>query len=120
MAETSGPTGLEPVALALILCDYVHIDPATGRRTILGTFYALEAASFPTTYPKMAVYAALTDGRGRIPITIRLVDVDELGPPLWEDTEDVEFGDPHLVEEISTEVLDATFPVPLAFTGCNS
>jgi hypothetical protein len=29
--------GLEPVALAMVVCDAIHIDPATGKRFLLGT-----------------------------------------------------------------------------------
>ena len=57
----------------------------------------------------MSVYAALTDGRGRIPITIRLIDVDDQLPPIWADTQDVDFSNPRRVKEIAIEILDTPF-----------
>ena len=109
MGKQRGATGLEPVCLALVLCDYVHIDPITSRRSMLGAFYEIDSPRFPMVYPKMAVYVAVTDGRGKIPLTIRMIDVDESDEPIWSDTQDVNFEDPQRVKELVIEILNVPF-----------
>lgn len=62
-----------PYPLALMLCDASWEDPATGKRTILGSFSYLQARSFPALYPVVGVYAAITERPtgSRSPPTIR-------------------------------------------------
>jgi len=47
--------------LAWITCDGVHIDPATGKHTILGVFANIKAQRFPVTHPFMVWFLTLTD-----------------------------------------------------------
>jgi hypothetical protein len=56
-----------------VLCDAVHRDRATGKSTILGTFSAVSAAEFPTSF-SLSVYYAITDAKGEFPVTFRIVD----------------------------------------------
>jgi len=109
MAANGKRTGLEPTVLALVVCDSVHIDPITGKYVLLGTFTEIESPDFPFVFPKMAIYVALTDGRGRLSVTIRLVDVDEEREPLWSDTQEVDSDDPRKVTELAIEALDTPF-----------
>lgn len=73
----SQPGSLAPYSLAMIVCDAVWVDPATGKRTILGTFSALGAHSFPVRQPTMAVYFSLSDHEGPARVRLRLTDVDD-------------------------------------------
>src|SRR5438093_5222055 len=83
------------VVLAMILCDNIHRDPATGKFFILGTYSFLGVADqFPWTHPIILVYVALTDGRGPVPLRLRLIDVDEENPPIFETEETIDFDDP--------------------------
>lgn len=43
------------------MCDGVHIDPATGKHTLLGVFSNLKAREFPITHPYMVWFMTLTD-----------------------------------------------------------
>lgn len=43
------------------MCDNVHIDPATGKHYILGTFSNLRARSFPMKHPRMVWFLTLTE-----------------------------------------------------------
>ena len=55
--------------LAWITCDGVHIDPATGKHTILGVFSNIKASAFPVVHPYMIWFLTLTDvspGRHKI------------------------------------------------------
>lgn len=47
--------------LAWLTCDGVHIDPATGKHTILGVFSNIKAQRFPVTHPFMIWFLTLTD-----------------------------------------------------------
>lgn len=63
----------EPYCLAMVLCDHVHRDSATGKATILGTFSVLRASEFPASI-SMHIYAAITDGLGPTALMVRIVD----------------------------------------------
>jgi hypothetical protein len=41
----------KPQLLAWLLCDAVHIDPGTGKHTILGVFSNIMAKRFPVVHP---------------------------------------------------------------------
>ncbi|MEJ1972263.1 MAG: hypothetical protein WDM96_07305 [Lacunisphaera sp.] len=47
--------------LAWITCDGVHIDPASGKHTILGVFSNIKAMAFPVMHPYMVWFLTLTD-----------------------------------------------------------
>lgn len=51
----------KPSLLAWITCDGVHIDPASGKHTILGVFSNIKARSFPVMHPYMVWFLTLTD-----------------------------------------------------------
>src|SRR5438128_5805721 len=80
--DSSQPMGYQaPYPLAMIICEGIWHDPNSGKRTLLGCLSVLNVRKFPATRPVIAVYAAVTDGRGQIPITLRLVDADEEDEP---------------------------------------
>lgn len=62
----------EPYCLAMVLCDSVYQDPATGKFTLLGTFSTVGAKNFPTK-TRFCVYCAVTDGLGKSEIKLKLV-----------------------------------------------
>ncbi len=51
----------KPQVLAWLTCDGVHIDPATGKHTILGIFSNIHARQFPFTHPYMVWFLTLSD-----------------------------------------------------------
>jgi len=51
----------KPQLLAWLLCDGVHIDPSSGKHTILGVFSNIMAKRFPVTHPHMVWFMTLTD-----------------------------------------------------------
>jgi hypothetical protein len=53
--------GSKPQLLAWLLCDGVHIDPSSGKHTILGVFSNIMAKRFPVTHPHMVWFMTLTD-----------------------------------------------------------
>ena len=65
----------KPSLLAWITCDGVHIDPASGKHTILGVFSNIKARSFPVVHPYMVWFLTLTDvqpGKHRIKMAMGL------------------------------------------------
>jgi len=101
-----------PDVLAMILAEVVHPDSATGKFSILGTYNAIGAASFPHRHPYLAVYLALTDGRGETPMTMRLIDADEEREPVFESETTLNFDDPTEVIELTFFQDNIVFPQP--------
>ncbi|HEV3255726.1 MAG TPA: hypothetical protein VG013_02480 [Gemmataceae bacterium] len=112
MSEGSvvGPAGQVPYALAMVICDAIWTDPYTLKHTILGTFSAVSGHRFPLTVPVLGVYIALTDGNGKIPIKLRLIDADEELDSLFESEVEVEFTTPLAVHELKFMAQGITFP----------
>ena len=52
---------VKPQLLTWIICDAVHIDPATGKHYLLGCFTNLRARQFPAIHPRMIWFLTLTD-----------------------------------------------------------
>ena len=103
---------LPPICLALIICDAIWTDRSTGKRTILGTFSNIFSRSFPAQHPVLSVHCSLTDGHGETDILLKLVDVDEIDPPLLEQESKISFGDPRMICEMDAFFSGLTFPHP--------
>jgi hypothetical protein len=72
----------KPQLLAWLLCDGVHIDPGSGKHTILGVFSNIMAKHFPVVHPHMVWFMTLTDvagGAHRLKISMGL-DPTEMKP----------------------------------------
>lgn len=55
------------------MCDGVHMDPGTGKHTILGVFSNIRGRQFPLTHPYMVWFITLTDvaaGKHRAKISL--------------------------------------------------
>lgn len=55
------PVQSKPQLLAWMTCDGVHIDPASGKHTILGVFSSIRARQFPVVHPFMIWFLTITD-----------------------------------------------------------
>ena len=56
-------------------CDGVHIDPASGKHTILGVFSSIRARQFPVVHPFMIWFLTVSDcapGKHTMKISIGL------------------------------------------------
>lgn len=65
----------KPQLLAWLTCDGVHIDPGTGKHTILGVFSNIKAHRFPVAHPFMIWFLTISDcapGEHRIRISMGL------------------------------------------------
>ena len=106
------PGSLTPYPLAMVICDGAWRDPYTGKWTLIGTFSIIGGEAFPLAHPILTVYVALTDGRGKFPIKIQLVDVDEIEEPLLEMEQESEFSDQRVVGELVFQASGVMFPAP--------
>ena len=65
----------KPQLLAWLTCDGVHVDPGSGKHTILGIFSNIDAREFPVTHPFMIWFLSITDcapGQHRLRISMGL------------------------------------------------
>lgn len=100
----------EPYCLAMVLCDAIHRDQATGKFTILGTFSTLGAGDYPADL-LCFVYFAITDGQGKVSVSIRIVessaDLTDEGAVIFESKAmQVDFQDPLMVLEVAVMIVD--------------
>jgi hypothetical protein len=99
-----------PDVLALLVCDQIITDRLTGKQSLIGMFSTIHSARYPVLHPQLAVYVALTDGRGKTPLTIRIVDADDSRPPLVQGTGVVEFRDPRMIANLALQFHGLRFP----------
>jgi hypothetical protein len=101
----------KPQLLAWLTCDAVHIDPGSGKHTILGIFSNIQARQFPVTHPFMIWFMTLTDcapGPHRLRISMGL---DDASPhPLLE--RPFESESPLDRINLINEIRNLTFPQP--------
>jgi hypothetical protein len=101
-----------PYPLAMVVCDAIWRDPGTGKQTLLGLFSTIHASEFPTVHPIMALHIALTDGHGKTPIRVRLIDASEQHDPLFEQEQEVEFQDPRVTVNVDIHLSGLRFEAP--------
>jgi hypothetical protein len=99
-----------PDVLSLIVCDQIITDRVTGKVSLIGMFAAVHAPRFPVSHPQICVYVALTDGHGKTPITIRIVDANDARRPIVEGKGIVEFKDPRMIANLALQFHGLTFP----------
>ena len=101
----------KPNLLCWLTCDGVHIDPASGKHTILGIFSNIRAHQFPVTHPFMVWFLTVTDcaaGPHRMKISLGL---DATNPtPLIE--RPFESQGPLQRINLINEINHLTFPEP--------
>lgn len=101
----------KPQLLAWLTCDGVHIDPGTGKHTILGVFSNIEARQFPITHPFMIWFLTLSDCAPG-PHTLRIsMSLDALQPQPMIERHFESHSPLHRINLIN-EIRNLTFPVP--------
>lgn len=105
-------TFLKPDVLSLLVCDQILIDRLTGKTSLIGMFSTIGAARFPVRHPQLCVFASLTDGRGKTPLELAIVDAEDARPPIVSGTATVEFKDPRAVACLNLHFNGLVFPEP--------
>lgn len=103
---------IPPYPLAMVVCDSIWRDPSSGKSTILGTFSAIAGSDFPLTIPEIGVYIALTDGHGKVPLKLQLIDIKDEQVVLHVAEGELTFEDPRSVAELAFHLSDITFREP--------
>lgn len=101
----------KPQVLVWITCDGVHIDPSSGKHTILGVFSNVRARQFPVVHPFMIWFLTISDvpaGQHKIRISMGL-DPTNLTPLI-----DRPFESQSPLQRINliNEIRNLTFPAP--------
>ncbi len=65
-----------PIVLGLTLCDYVVVEEKTRKVSLIGTFAAIAASSFPAMAQPFSVFVVLTDGLGDATIELVITRLD--------------------------------------------
>ena len=112
MAEDNRPptAGLEPIVLAMVVCDQIYMDPQTAKKSLLGIFHGLCAAQFQATVPFMSLFLVLTGGKGKIPIKINLIDAEEVRGPVMTVDVEMDLVEPRAVGELGLGLGPIIFP----------
>jgi hypothetical protein len=100
-----------PYVLSMIICDSVYVEAGTGKQAIIGCFGSIGSPIFPALHPSMMLFAELSDGRGDVPLTIRLVDVDD-EKELFSAKAVIPNSDPLAVSVLAVEIRGVVFPSP--------
>lgn len=98
--------------LSLLFAENHLTDARTGQSSVIGILDHLHGAQYPVMMSRVCVFAELTNGRGTVPISFRVVDADEARPPVITANVDVAFPDPLAISQVACGALGATFPEP--------
>jgi hypothetical protein len=63
----------KPMTVGLFLCDQVIVEVGTQKVSPIGIFTGLATDGFPFLAPPFTAFAAFTDGRGEVTITLTVV-----------------------------------------------
>lgn len=101
----------KPQLLVWVMCDGVHVDPATGKHTILGIFSNIKGRQFPLTHHYMVWFMTLTDlaaGQHRMRLSLGL-EPTQMKPLI-----EREFASESPLHRINliNEIGNLTFPQP--------
>ncbi len=104
--------GLAPDILSLAVCDQIITDRVTGKQSLIGLFSTIHAVRFPVTHPQLCVHVSMTDGRGKTPVTINIVDGEDSRPPVVRGEGVVDFKDPRAIANLSLQFHGLVFSEP--------
>lgn len=71
---------VKPSPIALIVCDSIYSDSASGKTALVGLFTGITAVEFPAVHPRLAIFASLTGLRERSHARVEIVhtETDEI------------------------------------------
>lgn len=70
--------------ISLLVCDNVHTDPYTFRKTLLGLFDEFVAAEYPAVIPVCHFYAEVTEVYESTAFRVRVIVADPDAEAIWE------------------------------------
>jgi hypothetical protein len=100
-----------PVALAMLLCDYVIDDKQTNKKSLIGLFSNISAKNFPAAHHRLYVFVVLCDGHGEYKGELRCIKADD-NTEIYTTRGPIPFPDPNAVLELNFELFGLSFPSP--------
>src|SRR5581483_2746540 len=104
-----------PVAKAVYLCDEVRRDPSTNKIHLFGLLNSIrpdEGTTFPFHLGRLCVFAQLTDGLGRFPGHVEIVNATT-GDRIYRTPEhELTFPSRTRLVYANFRILDCSFPEP--------
>lgn len=100
-----------PTAPAMIICDTVMDDRATGKKILIGTFNNINAKKFPVRHFELHIFLALTNGHGPYQTRLKCIRADS-NEAIMELRGPINFPNPLNVVEIDFALKNLIFPSP--------
>src|SRR5262245_56557490 len=97
-----------PSAINLMLCDQVVFEQGTQKPYLLGVFTGVAVDTFPAAPQRFDIFAALTDGLGKVTITLSVVHLDS-NQEFYSQELTVSFPDPLRVVNLRFRVRQLNF-----------
>jgi hypothetical protein len=102
-----------PTVVALLTCASIYQDDVSRKASLLGVCNGFQSPMFPTQMPRLFVYLAMTDGRGPVHISVRLVDGSDQNPPVFMSPDlAAQFSSPLETKEFAVETTPIALSVP--------
>jgi hypothetical protein len=102
-----------PVCIALLICESVIEDTRTRNKTIINTFNGITARKFPMRRHQMTVFISLSNGNGKVPLTLSFVkDEKDCDKVQFEFQVEATFNNPLEVLELGVDLRHVPFPEP--------
>lgn len=100
-----------PVARGLFLCERVIIEEGTRNVSLINCFTRRLVPTFPTPPQQLAVYSALTNGRGTIRMALRVAAMSD-DVVAYERSIPIAFPDPLVETRFLFRIHSLVFPHP--------
>jgi hypothetical protein len=101
-----------PQALSLLLAETHISDARTGQNSLIGILDHVHGNRYPVMLTRLCIFAELTNGRGTVPVSMRIIDADEARPPVLTGNMEVAFPDPLAVSQLAFGAGGVLFPEP--------
>lgn len=100
----------KPIGQAIVICEKVITEESTQNKTLVSTFNSLWAHRFPFKR-SLCVYATLTNGRGKIPISMQCI-MNGKDEPVLRISGQIEFINQNQVVEMIFNLSEIIFESP--------
>jgi len=102
----------KPTVQAFLVCDQVIEDSLTKKKSLIGIFTHLQAASFPFQHQHMGLYFCLTDAEGLYHFDIDLIYLNTEQLVCKATLPNIEIGDRLQISDFGINIPLLLFPAP--------
>jgi hypothetical protein len=102
----------DPIVHAMLLCDHVYYDPASGKHTLIGVFDSLWHPGRPAALGEAVIFLSLTNMRGEYAVETGWLRGDTEAELARVSVDPVTVADP--LARLSVEIDAAGLPLPVA------